>query len=63
MICCCSLAGSSACKNCNRYQEYFKEQNMHVTVGAEAIYEQFIRLENSVKRLNERIDEILGGKE
>lgn len=25
MICCCSMAGTQACKNCSRYKEYFGE--------------------------------------
>ena len=26
MICCCSLAGTKACENCLRYNEYFGKQ-------------------------------------
>lgn len=28
MICCCSLAGTKACKNCPRYNEYFGNQQI-----------------------------------
>ena len=28
MICCCDLAGTVACKRCNRHMEYFGETNV-----------------------------------
>lgn len=27
MICCCALAGTPACKSCNRYKEYMNKDD------------------------------------
>ena len=65
MICCCALAGTRACEHCNRKAEYeFKPPTVvavpyTVDIGEKRLQE----IENAIKRLNERIDEILGGKE
>lgn len=62
MICCCALAGTRACENCNRYSEYIFKPDMiaipytPVDMGEKRLQE----IENAIKRLNERIDEILG---
>lgn len=66
MICCCALAGTSACRNCNRRAEYYypqhyidyEQKQINFIVGDSRIAE----LENAIKRLNERIDEILEQK-
>ena len=63
MICCCALAGTTACKNCNRRaefeytQKYLEDRNY--TIGTE---ERVMGLLNAIKRLNERVDEILEGE-
>ena len=65
MICCCSLAGTRACEHCSRKAEYFSTQSVvaipytPVDTGERRLQE----IENAIKRLNERIDEILGEKE
>ena len=67
MICCCALAGTRACENCNRKAEYVFEPPTVVAVpytytvdlGEKRLQE----IENAIKRLNERIDEILGEEE
>ena len=62
MICCCSLAGTRACDHCGRKAEYVHKPNIiaipytHVDMGEKRLQE----IENAIKRLNERIDEILG---
>ena len=61
MICCCALAGTRACENCNRYKEYIFNPNYTYTVNMEE--KRLQEIENAIKRLNERIDEILGEEE
>ena len=62
IYCCCSLSGTRACENCNRQPEYVYKPPIislpytYVDKGEERLQE----IENAIKRLNERIDEILG---
>ena len=67
MICCCALAGTKACENCNRKAEYVPEPLTVVDIPySRVVGTQETRLqeiENAIKRLNERIDEILGENE
>ena len=59
MICCCALAGTAACKNCNRMAEfeyppnYLKDRSYITGTG-----ERVMELLNAVKILNERIDNL-----
>lgn len=60
MICCCSLAGTRACENCSNRPTY--EFTPNVVAVPYTVDKGEIRLqeiENAIKRLNERIDEIL----
>ena len=62
MICCCALAGTRSCELCNRKPEYVHKSDIisipytPVNTGEKRLQE----IENAIKRLNERIDEILG---
>lgn len=71
MICCCALAGTRACENCNRKAEYegeyvFKPNTInipntpYVVVDNSDIFKEkrLQEIENAIKRLNGRIDEI-----
>lgn len=65
MSCCCALAGTSACENCNRYKEYGftwnepKIVSIPYTVVDDGSERRLQEIENAIKRLNERIDEVL----
>lgn len=62
MICCCSLAGTRACENCGRRAEYVHRPYI-ISIPYTSVDTREKRLqeiENAIKRLNERIDEILG---
>ena len=64
MICCCTLEGTRACEYCIRKAEYVFNPYT-VAVPYTPVYtgeERLQKIENAIKRLNERIDEILGGK-
>ena len=68
MICCCALAGTSACEHCNRkvkYENRFEFEPDIITIPYKEVAEEkrFQEIENAIKRLNERIDEILGEEE
>lgn len=62
MVCCCTLAGTRACENCLSKAEYVYKPNIiaipytPVDMGEKRLQE----IENAIKRLNERIDELLG---
>ena len=64
MKCCCMLAGTKACENCNRGAGYVITPNIisipytQVDTGEKRLQE----IENAIIRLNERIDEIVGEK-
>ena len=63
MICCCSLAGTKACEHCNRKAEYMDKPNvisLPYTPVVDMREKRFQEIENAIKRLNERIDELLG---
>ena len=64
MVCCCALAGTSACDHCISKAEYVFKQNVisipYLPVDTEE--KRLQEIENAIKRLNERIDEILGEK-
>lgn len=61
-ICCCALAGTSACEHCSNKPYYDYKPNITVFpyVG---LYEQTERklqeIENAIKKLNERIDKLV----
>ena len=61
MMCCCALAGTSACEHCGRKPEYVYKPNViaipytPVDTGEKRLQE----IENAIERLNERIDELL----
>lgn len=65
MVCCCALAGTRACENCNRKAEYvFKPYTVAVPYTPVDMGEKRLqKIENAIERLNERIDEILGETE
>ena len=69
MICCCALAGTSACEHCNRRAEYmpnipnipFSHSQGTITIPHVNMEERRLQeIETAIKRLNKRIDEILG---
>ena len=64
MICCCSLAGTTACKNCNRrYEYYYPEYVIDYSKTNPLILQdnssKIAALEHAVERLNEKIDKLL----
>lgn len=68
MICWCILAGTSACEHCSHKAKYFPKQQEAISIP----YMKYVQfpddyklqeLENAIKRLNDRIDEILGEEE
>lgn len=68
MICCCSLAGTSACKNCNRRYEFYYPQYVidYAKTNPKYLQKDSIRisaLEHAIERLNEKIDKLLGEKD
>lgn len=68
MICCCTLAGTSACKNCSNRHEYYYPQYVIDYAKTNPIYLQkdsirISALEHAIERLNEKIDKLLGEKD
>ena len=64
MICWCALSGTSACKSCSRMKEYYYDGYEIISMPYNKPYilkenKRISRLEEAVKRLNERIDELL----
>ena len=61
MICCCALAGTRACENCLRKAEYEYRPNVIAIpyTPVDTGEKRFQEIENAIKRLNERIDEII----
>ena len=64
MICCCSLAGTTACNNCNRRADFEYPQYVidYSKTNPFYLYKDSMRiaaLENAVERLNEKIDKLL----
>ena len=67
MICCCSLAGTSACNNCLRKKEYEYPQYVIDYAKTDPWYLQkdsvrIAALEHAIERLNEKIDKLLEQK-
>lgn len=64
MVCCCALAGTRACENCNRKADYVFAPVVAVPYTPVDMGEKRLQeIENAIKRLNERIDEILEDSE
>lgn len=65
MICCCALAGTRACANCNFKAEYeYRPYTISIPYTPVDTGEKRLQeIENAIRRLNERIDEILGEEE
>jgi hypothetical protein len=62
MMCCCALAGTKACENCNNRPAYMFKPNVvsvPYTPPVDMEEKRFQEIENAIKRLNERIDELL----
>lgn len=64
MICCCALAGTRACENCPGNAEYMFKPSTVVAIPYTVDMEEkrLQEIENAIKRLNERIDEIIDKK-
>lgn len=68
MICCCSLAGTTACNNCNRrYEYYYPEYVIDYSKNNPFILQEdsnrISALEHAIQILNDKVDKLLGEKE
>lgn len=65
MVCWCSLAGTTACKNCSRiyefhYPEYVIDYSITNPIILQDNNSRIVALEHAIERLNEKIDKLLG---
>lgn len=70
MTCWCALAGTKACENCSRREEYIHNNDTPIPLTSIPIISipytppismeerRLQEIENAIKRLNERIDEL-----
>lgn len=65
MACWCALAGTKACESCSRREEYIHNNSTSIpmisipyTPPISMEEKRFQEIENAIKRLNERIDEL-----
>ena len=65
MICCCTLAGTSACERCDNrytgknYNEYSAVISVPYIKYKTMEQQELDEIKHAIKRLNDRIDEIL----
>ena len=68
MICCCALAGTAACKNCNRraefeYPQYIIDYSKTNPLILQDNSSKIAALEHAIKILNDKIDMLLKTQE